>query len=77
METTIAVLRIALGVITDRLLTVLSLAMTFTLACWAMNQPDIQREAMAGFFALAVFLPCIIRERRSHAQAARSNAQAD
>jgi len=63
MEQTIALLRIALGVITDRLLTILSLTMTFALAAWAMNAPDPQREGMAGFFALAVFIPCIVRER--------------
>lgn len=78
MEQTIALLRIALGVITDRLLTGLSLVMTFALACWAMNAPDPQREGMAAFFALAVFVPVLIKERRTtHAPAPRIQAEAD
>lgn len=78
MEQTIAILRIALGAVTDRILTILSLIMTFALACWAMNAPDIQREGMAAFFALAVFIPCIVKERRiTHAPAPRVQAEAD
>lgn len=60
---TIRLVRLALGVITDRLLTLAALAMTFALACWAMREPDIMRECMAGFFALCVFLPSLFRER--------------
>lgn len=63
MDQTVTFLRIILGVVTDRLLTIFALLMTFALSCWAMNAPDIQREAMAGFFALIVFIPCVIRER--------------
>lgn len=65
--TVIKILRHALGVLTDRLLTLLALAMTFALACWVMANPDWMREAMAGFFALFVFIPCILKERaKSH-----------
>lgn len=81
METAIALLRIALGTITDRLLTIFSLAMTFALACWVMYQPTWEREGMAAFFALAVFIPCVIRERPKkeniNAPTPRREVQAD
>lgn len=60
----IRVLRYALGVLTDRLLTLLALGMTFALSCWAMLEPHIMREIMAGFFALCVFLPSLFQERK-------------
>lgn len=60
---TIRLVRLALGVITDRLLTLMALAMTFALACWVMVEPNLMRECMAGFFALFVFIPCAFKER--------------
>jgi hypothetical protein len=63
MDQTVALLRLAIAVLTDRTLTLISLIMTFALACWVMHEPSWEREGMAGFFALAVFIPCIIRER--------------
>ena len=64
MDTSIIrLVRLALGVITDRLLTMVALGMTFALACWAMQEPNTMREIMAGFFALCVFLPSLFRER--------------
>jgi hypothetical protein len=59
----IKLVRLALSVLSDRLLTLVSLAMTFALACWVMKEPDLMRECMAGFFALFVFIPCIYKER--------------
>lgn len=59
----IRLLRLALGVLTDRLLTILALGMTFALACWVMVEPGLMREIMAGFFALCVFLPTLFKER--------------
>ena len=59
----VKLIRLALSVLTDRLLTLFSLVMTFALACWVMREPDLMRECMAGFFALFVFIPCIYKER--------------
>ena len=62
-------LSLALGVITDRLITVIGLGMTFGLACWTMQQPDLTRLAAFAFFAVSVFLPCLFKERnREHIQ---------
>lgn len=59
----IRLVRLALGIVTDRLLTLVALGMSFALVCWAMKDPDWMREAMAGFFVLFVFLPCLLKER--------------
>ena len=60
------VIRLAIMVLGDRLLTILSLSMTFGLACWVMTQPTWERMAMAAFFAVVVFIPTAIKERRKH-----------
>jgi len=65
METmAIRLLRIALQALSDRVLTIMSLLMSFGLACWVMVHPDHERIFMAGFFALVVFVPTLVRERR-------------
>lgn len=65
MEQTVAkLLSLALGVITDRLITVISLVMTFVLATWIMNNPDWLRLTAFAFFAVSVFLPCLFKERK-------------
>ncbi len=57
------IVRIAMEVISTRLLTILSMAMSFALAVWTMLEPSYERMAMAGFFAVCVYLPCISIER--------------
>jgi membrane protein YdbS with pleckstrin-like domain len=57
------VVRVAMEVISMRLLTILSMAMSFGLALWTMQEPSWERMAMAAFFAVCVFLPCINIER--------------
>jgi hypothetical protein len=58
-----ALLSLALGVITDRLLTIICLIMTFALATWIMNNPDWLRLAAFGWFSMIVFLPVLYKER--------------
>lgn len=60
------VIRLALMVLGDRLLTILSLAMTFGLALIAMESPTWERVAIAAFFALVVFIPTAIKERNKN-----------
>lgn len=66
---TLGIIRIGLRVLTDRMLTILSLFMTFALTCWVMYQPTWERQATAAFFAVFVFIPCIVKERKSNDQA--------
>jgi uncharacterized membrane protein len=58
-----ALLRLALGVITDRLLTIVALCMTFALATWIMNNPDWLRLCAFAVFCVCVFLPVLYKER--------------
>lgn len=69
MDALLKILRVALTVLTERLLTLIALWMTFGMACWAMYAPTYQRLGMAGFFALSVFLPALAKERNREVQA--------
>lgn len=64
MTSPITIIRVAIGVLTDRILTVLALAMSFSLFCWAMWGPVIERIVIATGFALLVFLPALIKEKQ-------------
>jgi len=57
------IVRMAMEVLSMRLLTILSMAMSFALAIWTMLEPSWERMAMAAFFAVCVYLPCINIER--------------
>jgi hypothetical protein len=58
------IVRVALEVLSMRLLTVLAMTMSFGLALWTMAEPSWERMAMAGFFAVCIYLPCISWERK-------------
>lgn len=60
----IAAIRMALTVLTDRILTVSALLMTFGLASWAMYAPSPERLQIAAGFGIVVYLPALIKERR-------------
>jgi hypothetical protein len=58
------IVRVAVQTISMRLLTILAMAMSFALAVWTMFEPTYERMAMAAFFSVCVFLPCISIERK-------------
>lgn len=60
----ILAIRMALTVLTDRILTVSALLMTFGLASWAMYAPSPERLQIAAGFGIVVYLPALIKERR-------------
>lgn len=64
MEGAVKLLRLAMDVVTMRLLSILAMFMSFLLAAWAMYEPLWERMAMAGFFAVCIYLPCISWERK-------------
>lgn len=66
--TLVKFLRLALEVISDRLLTILSLLMTFVLSCWTMNSPTLERLGMSAFFALFSYLIVRTKERKEDAR---------
>jgi len=40
--------------------------MVFGLACWVMYNPSQERIAVAGGFAVLVYIPSVLKERKSH-----------
>jgi hypothetical protein len=52
----VALVRLALNIITDRLLVILSLALSFTLACWAMWNPRWETLTVMAFFSMFSYL---------------------
>ena len=62
------IVRVALEIISMRLLTILAMVGSFLLACWTMWEPTWERMAMAGFFAVCVFLPCSNWERKKNVE---------
>lgn len=56
-----------LTVLNHRLLTLLALFMTFGLFCWAMIQGSWIHFAIAGAFAIVIFLPVLLGEKRPEA----------
>ncbi len=66
--TLIKFVRLALEVVSDRLLTILSLLMTFVLSCWTMSTPTLERLGMSAFFALFSYLIVRKKERKEDAR---------
>lgn len=60
----IPLVRVALRVLAERLMSLIAMVMTFGLSAWVMYDPTWPREGMAAFFAVFVFIPCIWRDRR-------------
>jgi hypothetical protein len=75
LVTDIPLVRVALRILSERVLTILALLMTFALSAWVMYQPTWEREGMAAFFAVAVFLPCVVQDRRRPTNAAETKDQ--
>ena len=59
-----AVLDAATKIVAARVLSMLGLVMTFGLFCWAMWMQTIVACVVSGGFAVLVFLPTLIGERR-------------
>ena len=57
----IALIRIALQVLSDKVLTIISLMMVFGLSCWTMYEPTLERLGMSAFFALFSF--CVLNTK--------------
>jgi cytosine/uracil/thiamine/allantoin permease len=60
----LAVLDAATRIVAARVLSMLCLLMTFALFCWAMWSQTVLACVVSGGFAVIVFLPTLIGERR-------------
>ena len=54
-----AILRFALAVVSEKATVMISLFMSFSLACWAMYDPTPLRLGAIGIFCVLVFLPVL------------------
>jgi hypothetical protein len=61
----IKLVRIALSVITDRLITILALIMSCGLACWVMWGPQWDRVATLAIFVVFSYLVIQSKERQN------------
>jgi hypothetical protein len=67
METTVLkIVRIAITVLSERLLTILCMSMAFALACWAMWHPENGRLITLGLFAILVYIPLMLQQRKKN-----------
>jgi hypothetical protein len=62
----IALIRLALKVISDRLLVILALALSFSLACWTMYDPQLERLGTMAFFSIFSYLLLNTRKRETN-----------
>lgn len=63
------VVRIAFEVLSERVFTLLAMLMTFALSCWAMSCPTWERLGLAAFFAVAVYMFTLAKERQPNGKA--------
>jgi len=67
METTVLkIVRIGITVLSERLLTILCMTMAFALACWAMWDPMDGRLITLGLFAILVYIPLMLQQRKKN-----------
>jgi hypothetical protein len=67
METTVLkIVRIGITVLSERLLTILCMTMAFALACWAMWDPMEGRLITLGLFAILVYIPLMLQQRKKN-----------
>jgi len=59
----IQIIKVALAIITDRLISILALLTSFALGCWTMSEPEWTRVATLGIFVVFSFLLVNIKER--------------
>jgi hypothetical protein len=72
---TIALVRLALAVISERLITILALSMSCGLACWVMWGPQWDRVVTLGIFVLFSYLVIQTKERKNDARQSQISSQ--
>lgn len=60
----VALIRIALSIITDRLLTIIGLGLSFSLCCWTMWDPNYERVGVVALFSIYSYILLIKMEKR-------------
>lgn len=71
----VALVRLALVVISERMLSVLALGLSFSLACWTMWDPRWERLGTMAFFSIFSYLLINIKERNTNERHERVSTQ--
>jgi|FreactTroBogLake_1042271.scaffolds.fasta_scaffold23983_3 hypothetical protein len=69
MMDVVKLVRLALQVLSDRLLTIMGLTMAFALACWTMWWPEQNRVITLVIFVIFTYLVIKAKEKDSNGQA--------
>ena len=67
--------RLALEVISDRLITLFGLSMSFALGCWTMWGPEWERVATLAIFVVFAYLTTKAKEKRHAIHSQGENGQ--
>lgn len=60
----ITLIRLAVTVVSERLMTILALGLSFGLACWVMRDPLIERIACLFIFTVYSYLLLIVKDAK-------------
>jgi len=71
----VALVRLALAVISERMLSILALGLSFSLACWTMWDPRWERLGTMSFFSIFSYLLINIKERNTNERHERVSTQ--
>ena len=71
----VALVRLALAVISERMLSILALGLSFSLACWTMWDPRWERLGTMAFFSIFSYLLLNIKERTTNERHERISTQ--
>lgn len=66
----IALVALALKVVSERLMTILALGLSFGLACWTMRTPSIEALACLFIFTVYSYLLLVVKETKHENQKA-------
>ena len=69
----IAAVRLALSIVMGRLLVILSLGLSFFLACWVMHDPGWERLVTMAFFSIFSYLVLNVKERVKNDQGSQTS----
>jgi len=69
----IAAVRLALSIVMGRLLVILSLGLSFFLACWVMHDPGWERLVTMAFFSIFSYLVINVKERIKNDQGSQAS----
>ena len=64
----VSLIRLALEVISDRLMTILGLGLCFGLSCWAMYFPTYERIGILAIFSIYSYILIKVMENRNGGQ---------